>query len=73
MGAGGVQDPLHGAVVHPDSGGDAVQRVAVVMGGEDRRNNLHGLPGRLGGDQPSGEMRGRTACAGALEIAVREA
>jgi hypothetical protein len=46
----GVQDPADRAVVHPDSGGDAVQRITVLMGGEDRRNNLDRLPGRLGGD-----------------------
>jgi hypothetical protein len=42
VGVGGVQDPPHSAVVHPDSGGDAVQRVPVVVGGEDRLDGLDG-------------------------------
>ena len=61
-GTGGVQHPFHGGVMHPQIGSDPIQRAAVPMGGEDRRNNLHGLAGRLGGHQLSVEMRGRGAC-----------
>jgi hypothetical protein len=60
-GIGGVQDPSDRAVVHTDSGSDSVQRISIAVGRQDRLDRLDRLPGRLGGNQLSGELRGRGA------------
>ncbi len=58
VGVGGVQHPLHDAVVDPDFGGDPVQRVATRVSNQGRLDGVNRLAGHLGGDQLDGELRG---------------